>query len=253
MTARGVAAHRLGFEREPAAYGDPDGDQRLQEDVAAGLDVPPTMTRYLRVRTQFFDRAVVHALAAHIAQVVAVGAGYDGRSLRYAAPGVRWFELDHPATQADKRARLERLGVPSGHVTFAAADFAVDDVAAVLAGVGLDPRAPTLFTCEGVAGYLPAAALDALVVALRAAAGPGSRLVVEIPIEPEGEAEVARRAQVRSTVAGLGEPLLTSVPRARLVGWFADARWTVVRAIDPRGVDILESDLSTAFVVAEPA
>ena len=64
-----------------------------------------------------------------MAQVVIGAAGYDGRAFRYAKPGVTWFELDHPSTQADKMARLGKLGVQTGHVRFVAADFASDPVA----------------------------------------------------------------------------------------------------------------------------
>ena len=66
-------------------------------------------------------------------------AGYDGRAFRYAKPGVRWFELDHPSTQHDKLARLTRLGVPTGDIRFVAADFASDPVAERLVAAGLDP------------------------------------------------------------------------------------------------------------------
>ena len=90
------------------------------------------MTRHLQARTEFMDHMVVDAIHNGTKQFVIVGAGYDGRSLRYAAPGTRWYELDHPATQSDKRARLERLGIDVSAVGFAAADFARDDVAAAL-------------------------------------------------------------------------------------------------------------------------
>lgn len=84
------------------------------------------MHEYLRARTAFFDRAVVSALDAGAEQVVIGGAGYDGRALRYARPGVRWYELDHPATQADKLERLARLDLDTRHIRFASADFISD-------------------------------------------------------------------------------------------------------------------------------
>ncbi len=89
-----------------------------------------------------------------MSQVVIGAAGYDGRAFRYAKPGVSWFELDHPSTQADKLAGLAHLGVQSGHVRFVAADFASDPVAERLLDAGLDPKSPSLFLLEGVAVYL---------------------------------------------------------------------------------------------------
>ena len=98
-TARNVAARRLEFARIEAAYGDPAADDALTSDVADGL-IPEhnRMHEYLRARTAFFDRVVVTALDRGVSQVVIGGAGYDGRAFRYAKPGVRWFEVDHPAT-----------------------------------------------------------------------------------------------------------------------------------------------------------
>src|SRR4029077_13971917 len=113
QTARRVAAHRLDFTRVPADYGDPAADEALAVDVAAGRQAPASrMHDYLAVRTAFFDRGVTGALGRTVAQVVVGAAGYDGHAFRYAKPGVRWFEVDHPATQRDKLRRLERLRPP---------------------------------------------------------------------------------------------------------------------------------------------
>jgi methyltransferase (TIGR00027 family) len=87
-------------------------------------------------------------------QVVVAAAGYDGRAVRYAKPGVRWFEVDHPATQADKLERLRRLGIDASHVRVVAADFRVDPVPAALRDAGLDTQEPALFLFEGIAVYL---------------------------------------------------------------------------------------------------
>src|ERR1700749_125673 len=128
-TARSVAARRLQYARPAAPYGDPAADDALTRDVAAGLAPRPgRMHEYLRARTAFFDQVTLDALADGITQVVTGGAGYDGRALRYARPGVRWFEVDHPATQADKLERLARLGLATPQVRFIPADFAAHPV-----------------------------------------------------------------------------------------------------------------------------
>src|ERR1700733_14589088 len=110
VTARRVAACRLGFDRLAAGFGDPSADQRLAADVAAAagpekVEPGERMVRYLRARTSFFDRVVLNAIERSVTQLLVVGAGYDGRSLRYAEAGVSWFEVDHPDTQADKLTR----------------------------------------------------------------------------------------------------------------------------------------------------
>ncbi len=66
-------------------------------------------------RTRFVDNEVAGALGRGVDQVVLVGAGYDGRPLRFAGETTTWFEVDRPATQADKQRRLAALGlVPRG-------------------------------------------------------------------------------------------------------------------------------------------
>ena len=253
LTARGVAAYRSTFDRVPANYGDPEADQRLQLDVAAGLEPPPSnMTKYLRARTFFIDQAVVDAIRDGIRQVVSVGAGYDGRSLRYRAPGVRWFELDHPSTQADKKARLRRLEIPTAAVGFAAADFTRDDIGAALAAVGHDPTQRTLFTCEGVTAYLDLATIESLLTSLRAVAAPRGRFALEIPLVTDLPEDDDRRSTLTSTVGELGEPLLSSIPRDELEPFLSQVGWEIDRAADPRGVTLGAGARNTLFIHASP-
>jgi methyltransferase (TIGR00027 family) len=177
VTAQRVAAYRLTFDRIPARYGDPAADDALARDVAAAAEVAPgPMREYLRARTRFFDGVVTRALGRGFAQIVTGAAGYDGRSLRYARPGLIWFEVDHPATQQDKRSRLDRLGIPSGHIRFVAADFSTDPVADRLLSAGLDPDRPGLFLLEGVAVYLEEAVLRSLLARARCSDPPAGGL-----------------------------------------------------------------------------
>jgi methyltransferase (TIGR00027 family) len=204
QTARRVAAHRLEYERVGADYGDPAADQALTADVAAGQEpTPGRMHEYLRARTAFFDHAVVDALDRGVRQVVIGGAGYDGRALRYARPGVAWFELDHPSTQADKVARVARLGLERGRVRFVAADFTADPVAEPLLAAGLDPARPTLFLLEGVAVYLERPVVERVLAAFRQIAADGSELAISVST---GTATPQERARFEQRVAGLGEP-----------------------------------------------
>jgi methyltransferase (TIGR00027 family) len=203
-TARRVAAHRLEYERVAADYGDPAADQALTADVAAGQEpTPGRMHEYLRARTAFFDHAVVNALDRGVRQVVIGGAGYDGRALRYARPGVAWFELDHPSTQADKVERVARLDLGYRHIRFIAADFTADPIAEPLLAAGLDPARPTLFLLEGVAVYLERPVVERVVAAFRQVAADGSELAISVST---GTATPQERSRFQERVAALGEP-----------------------------------------------
>jgi methyltransferase (TIGR00027 family) len=225
-TARLVAAARLRAPREPWVGGRPEDDERLGCDVAGELvDRPTLLQRHLEARTAFVDRALVRALDGGVRQVLLAAAGYDGRALRYAQPAVRWFELDHPATQADKRERLARLGIDAADVAFVAADFRTDPVAERLAAAGCDPSLGSLVVCEGLAVYLEPAVLERLLAGLARATGPGSGLLLTASTAASDASARERRARLRSAVAALGEPMLSSFSAAdadalmRRAGW----------------------------------
>ena len=205
ITARRVAAHRLGFARVPAPYGDPAADDALATDVAAGREAPLNrMHDYLAARTSFFDRMVVAAIGRGVRQIVLGAAGYDGRALRYAKPGVRWFEVDHPATQRDKLRRLARLGIAAPQVRFVEADFTEDPVADRLLSAGLDPGAPGLFLLEGVAVYLEPAVLETVLDQFRQVAAAGSHLAISVSLSRDHDED--SRARFQASVAAMGEP-----------------------------------------------
>ena len=208
ITAQKVALQRLGFERVPAPYANPEPDEALARDVASTttVDGRSELSTYLAARTMFFDRVVVGALDRGITQAVIVGAGYDGRALRYAKVGVRWFEVDHPATQGDKRARLERLGVDTAQISYVPADFAIDDVAAGLRAVGFDERRAAVFICEGVAVYLERTVLTSLLRSLRSVAAATTRFAISLSLSPENDEAAARQEWFRRRVAAVGEP-----------------------------------------------
>jgi methyltransferase (TIGR00027 family) len=246
VTARQVAAYRLSCDRLAAPFGDPAADDRLARGVAGPM-APDSdrMARYLRGRTAFFDRVVVNALEHGAAQVAVIGAGYDGRALRYARPGVRWFEVDHPATQRDKRARIGHLGIETPHITFLEHDLRHSGLAGALTGAGYDRDAPSLMTCEGVAVYLDEAVLEHLLRELRAVAATGSRLAVSARTPVTSPAGRYLRERFDTAVAALGEPALNSLS--------ADGVRALLAATGWRATGIPERSRQAGFVLAAPA
>ena len=225
ITARRVAAYRLGFTRVSAPYGDAAADEALAADVAVGQEPGAGRMRdYLDARTRFFDRVVVGAIGRGVRQIVLGAAGYDGRALRYARSGVRWFEVDHPATQRDKRERLDRLGIAARQVRFVEADFIRDPVAERLTAAGLDPAKPSLFLLEGVAVYLEPDVLERVLAQFRQVARAGSRLAISVSSGARGEA----RSRFQATVAALGEPARSALEADAATELLARTGWQVM-------------------------
>lgn len=126
-------------------------------------------------RTKRIDALLSAELEAGTKQVVLLGAGFDSRAYRFAPwlQAGRVFEVDHPATSAEKRKRVARiLGAAPAHVTFVPVDFTRQRAEERLLASGYDPSRVTLFVWEGVTPYLDAPAVEAtLAMVSRAAHG----------------------------------------------------------------------------------
>lgn len=183
MSARHVALIRARLARPHTPDGDLRGEERLHASLAAD-DAP--FARFLAARTEFFDTEVLDALRAGMTQVVILGAGYDGRALRFKSAGVRFTEVDLPATQADKVRRLNALDISTTHVDFATADLAAERVPDILSATAYDPLTPAVFVCEGVLLYLPRDAVARLLTDLRSCATADSVLLVSFAISRQG-------------------------------------------------------------------
>jgi methyltransferase (TIGR00027 family) len=138
---------------------------------------------WLAARTRFFDDAVTDALDAGIAQVVVVAAGYDSRAWRLARDGVRFFEVDHPATQTDKRRRA-----PQGGPCYVPVEFGVDSLRDALLAAGYRIDEPSVFIVEGVTMYLTEPQVRDLLDTLKSLAAAGSRLAVNFGLGVEAAA-----------------------------------------------------------------
>ena len=247
-TSQAVALTRAGMDRPHTEQGDPDAQRRLCEGMAPIRRLRPA----LWARTRFFDDQVLAAISAGVPQVVICGAGYDDRALRFRSPGVRFFELDHPATQADKAARLRRMGADLADVVLTPADFRDDDVVTVLALAGHDASRPTLFLCEGLLVYLDSAVIHRLLTGLRSRAAEGSSLAASVGTHPSGldSGQVAADLNASRRHADT-EPWLTIRPGPEWVRLIASAGWQVASQSDPRaGTD---AEGRSLLLVTQPA
>jgi methyltransferase (TIGR00027 family) len=209
--ARWIAAQRaaLARTRPSTPSGDPEGERRLYRNVAGVSTVPFGRADAVTQRTRVVDAEVARAVGHGTPQVVLLGAGYDGRALRFWDGTVRWFEVDVPTTQADKRARLRTLGLDRPGVTYVAVDLAEDvgDLPAALRAAGHDGGAPSLYVCEGLLSRLTLAGASSLCDVLRGRAPGGSRLVADFVVTSEAgaTARVLRRT-TNALLKTVGEP-----------------------------------------------
>ena len=232
LTARWVAAHRARLHDRPTIPGgDPEAERRLYDGLASRLLVLPGLAPTGIVeRTAFFDRETVTAIGRDFPQVVVVGAGYDGRAVRFGGGATHWIELDYPSTQDDKRARLAGAGADLSFLTFAPIDLLAGDLGAVLAGAGHRPDRPTLFICEGLFAYLTFEACVSLCTTLAGRAHADSVLAANFRVAPAaGPRGAALRRVVDGALALLGEHRKTDFRPGDPERLLAESGWTIIR------------------------
>ncbi len=144
-----------------------------------GVEMARVMADMIALRTSVIDAAVREAIAAGATQLVILGAGYDGRAWRMPElKNVMVFEVDHPATQSEKRARLADLPPSTGVVTFVPINFAQESLDAALDRAGHIRSSPTCWIWEGVVMYLTRNVMRGTLTSIATRSAPGSTLIV---------------------------------------------------------------------------
>jgi len=182
-------------------------DIRASDEAVLAEPVRRQSRSSIVVRSRYAEDRL---LAGCYGQYVILGAGLD--SFAWRRPGLvgqmRVFEVDHPATQAWKRARADDLGLPirEGHI-FVPADFEAEPLEAALNRARLDWSQPVFFSWLGVIIYLTVNAVEATLRTV-AACAPGSEAVLSYDASEPFLDETAREmVNIESEmVAAAGEP-----------------------------------------------
>lgn len=172
------------------------------------------------LRSRYAEDALAEAAARGARQYVLIGAGLDSFIVRQPdfARRLEIFEIDHPATQEMKRARLADADatVPD-NVRFVAADLGREPLAEVLARSGFSRTLPAFFSWLGVTVYLTREANRATLGGVASASAPGSELVftyIDQRVFAETQSDAFER--MRSEPGEIGEPWISGFDPATL-------------------------------------
>lgn len=193
-------------------------------------------------RTVLIDTAVNEAIEQHGDwQVVLLGAGLDARPWRLAAlRGVRVFSVDHPASQADLRRRVDGLPAPVCDLCLVPVDLAHEPLGSLLAAAGHDPRRATTWVWEGVVPYLSRAQVCATLDALSGASAAGIVPIAQYQSRLLSAQFGRRVAGLISRLSGVpsplaGEPWRSLWSPARMAGFFPIvAGWSTAMSVCSR-------------------
>jgi len=130
-----------------------DASREAAERVSSRF---PAVKDMVKTRTRYFDHMLDTQIAAGIGQVVILGAGLDTRAVRKQAAGVRYFEIDDPATIELKRRCYADARIGSD-VTFIPGNYVTDGLIDLLRSNGFAFNLPTYLIWEGNVMYMPLA------------------------------------------------------------------------------------------------
>jgi methyltransferase (TIGR00027 family) len=233
-----LRAEHVREDPPPWVFEDTLGRQLLDAAEIAEVEAPlaawlPAVRQAFRVshavRARLAEDVAAAGLAAGRREYVLLGAGLDTFAWRH--PRAREFviwEIDHPDTQAWKRAALRRAGLAEpANVRFVAADLTATAIG------NLGPPARATWNWLGVTMYLPPEATAATLRAI-AAGRTGTTLVVNFllaagTLDPLGHAV---RDSTAATVAAAGEHVVAAYMRDEVAGLLEEAGFTDVELFD---------------------
>jgi len=218
VTAIGAAGHRAAHQvlERGLVFADPLALRILGPDaddaIALAKERPERrgLRLFIAMRSRFAEDSARRAIAHGVRQILVLGAGLDTFAYRLEqTPDLRIFELDHPATQAEKRRRLAQAQIAEPqHVSYVAHDFEGGSMTAALKAGGLDPDRGAFVLWLGVTPYLTEGAVFATLGELASWPG-GTEVVFDYANPPDRVTDAAARAhheQMAERVAASGEP-----------------------------------------------
>lgn len=166
---------------------------------------------FMAVRSRFAEDLLAEAVAEGVRQYVVLGAGLDTFAYRNPHAGMHVFEVDYPATQEWKRARLAEAKITEPEsLTFVPLDFEHHTLAEGLTEAGFDFARPAFFGWLGVVPYLT---LDAVRSTLAMIGGllPGSGVCFDYALDPDTLSSERRLVfeALAARVERAGEPFRT--------------------------------------------
>jgi len=206
-------------------------------------------SRYIGVRTRFYDDALTAAADGGARQGVLLGAGLDTRAFRLSFPaGFRLFELDQRGVLEFKDAVLGAQHAEPRCPRSAIAIDLRDDWAAELKAHAFESERPTAWVAEGLLPYLPPEAQSGLLNRIHELAAPGSTVALD---RIAGDPTADDRLRALSERSGLDMESLMASGEGEDLGAFLRTRgWEVEEEPTTTLADRYGRDLSDPFAAA---
>jgi len=193
----------------------------------------PGILRHYALRKKCAAQLAREAIRDGISQIAILGAGFDALAieLQCKSTGVRFWEIDHPATQHYKQSIVNSAKTHDIH--FIGTDLSLAGLSReLLKSASFDPGQKTLWIAEGLLMYFSEPAVRRLLEQIREISAPGSRAIFTF-MERDAKGRVRFRNQTRLVdwwLGRRGEPFLWGIETENLAEFISP--WRVVRVYD---------------------
>jgi methyltransferase (TIGR00027 family) len=160
------------------------------------------------IRSRYVEDCLAEAVVRGLSQYLILGAGLDTFAYRQPdwAKAIAIFEIDHPATQDDKRERLLNSGIEvPDNLTFVPVDFEIKSLGDALRTTGFAFDRLTFCSWVGVTQYLTVTAIVAT-LAFVLSLPSGSEIVLSVILPQDAlsgiEADAVATAAAKSAEVG---------------------------------------------------
>ena len=242
------AAHQV-HDARPLVFDDPLAVKILGPEFTEEIKRTPSAERrpfsaalraFMVCRARFAEDVLADGVRKDaVRQYMVLGAGLDTFAYRNPFAEVRVFEVDHPATQAWKRERLQAAGISVPEtMQFVAVDFETMSLRQELLRARFDFSVPAAVAWLGVVPYLTAEAFAATMRVLERMA-PGSSVVFDYPQPREVLPAVEQQMldSISARVAMAGEPFQLFFTPEQLAEEMEHYGWRVVEDLDGKGLN----------------
>lgn len=224
------------------AFFDPEGAAHVttQQDALAGFMRNQSLSITLS-RARYVEEILDDEIKNGVTQYVILGAGLDTIAFRRSdlMQHLELFEVDHPATQNYKRARIQELGwrVPP-QLHWVPLDFAHGNLMGALEAASYDAGALTLFSWLGVTYYLARDIIDATLREIAARARSGSTIIFDY-LDTDAfipERTAPRVAKMQAATMRGGEPMQTGFNPTTLGAELDALGWRLQENLNPNDI-----------------
>ncbi len=187
-------------------------------------------------RSRFTEDHLREAMSRGVGHYIILGAGFDGFAYRQEFKNVlEIYEIDHPATQQVKLARIKARKISVGkNVQFIPIDFANDSLKEKFPRV----KAPVFISWLGVTPYLKIPVIEQVFRDLNEVCAPGSLITFDFLDRASfcGEIHPAVQ-QMREYARKRGEPIITGFDPNELPTFLENLGWSLLEWMPPEAQD----------------